>query len=124
MAAVAFFDFDNTLLSVNSAWLWVRRELRLGHVTRWQAIQAALWMVRYQLGFVSLDAALKRVIGALHGVEVGPLGTGRTGSSWVAVKGTTSSSAGGASAARRRRAKTSFGTASLSPGMGSPPSAT
>src|SRR5579862_7688908 len=68
--AVAFFDFDKTLLSVNSAWLWVRRELRLGHVSRWQALRAGLWMARYQLGFLSLDDALREVIGSLSGVEV------------------------------------------------------
>jgi HAD superfamily hydrolase (TIGR01490 family) len=71
--AIAFFDFDNTLLSVNSAWLWVRRELRLGHLSRWEALRAGYWMARYELGFVSMEAALEKVISALSGVEVAPV---------------------------------------------------
>ena len=67
--AVAFFDFDRTLLSVNSAWLWVRRELRLGHLSRFQAAMAALWVARYQLGFLSLDTTLQEIIASLKGVE-------------------------------------------------------
>ena len=30
---VAFFDLDKTLLAVNSATLWIRREVALGHIT-------------------------------------------------------------------------------------------
>ncbi len=48
----------------------------------------------------------------------------RAGSLRLAVKGSVMRSAGGISAAANMRAKASFGTAFLSPGMGSPPSAT
>ena len=67
--AIAFFDLDKTLLSLNSGSLWVRRELKLGHITRLQALRAAAWMIRYQMGFASLDDALRRAIGLLHGIS-------------------------------------------------------
>jgi HAD superfamily hydrolase (TIGR01490 family) len=68
--AIAFFDYDKTLLAVNSAWLWLKREVRQGHITRWQLAQASLWLVRYHLGSVSLEDTLTRVIGTLAGSEV------------------------------------------------------
>ena len=58
--SVAFFDLDKTLLAVNSATLWVRRELALGHITRVQALRASLWIARYHLGFVSMEDVLLR----------------------------------------------------------------
>lgn len=67
--SVAFFDLDKTLLSVNSGSLWVRRELRLGHITRLQALRAGLWLTRYHLGFASLEDAMHQAIAHLHGSE-------------------------------------------------------
>ncbi|MDC0715069.1 HAD-IB family hydrolase [Stigmatella sp. ncwal1] len=71
--SVAFFDLDKTLLAANSASLWIRRELALGHITRWQAFRASLWMARYHLGFVSMQDALRAAIGQLAGTEVRPI---------------------------------------------------
>jgi HAD superfamily hydrolase (TIGR01490 family) len=71
--SVAFFDLDKTLLAVNSASLWIRRELALGHISRWQALGASLWMARYHLGFVSMQDALLAAIGHLAGTAVGPI---------------------------------------------------
>ncbi|ADO71206.1 HAD family hydrolase [Stigmatella aurantiaca] len=71
--SVAFFDLDKTLLAVNSASLWIRRELALGHITRWQALRASLWMARYHLGFVSMQDALRAAIGHLAGTEALPI---------------------------------------------------
>ena len=45
------------------------------------------------------------------------------GSGWLAVYGSTMSASGGWNARASSRANTSFGTASLSSGIGSPPSA-
>ncbi|MBU8898222.1 HAD family phosphatase [Corallococcus sp. M34] len=67
--AVAFFDLDKTLLAANSGSLWIRRELALGHITRWQAVRASLWIARYHLGFVSMQDAVQRAIAFLAGTD-------------------------------------------------------
>jgi HAD superfamily hydrolase (TIGR01490 family) len=69
MPTAAFFDLDGTLLTVNSADLWVRRERRLGRITRWQLARAGLWLGGYKLGFLDMEAALRAALGTLRGVE-------------------------------------------------------
>ena len=71
--AIAFFDLDRTLISRNSGSLWVRSELRLGFVTRWQALRAAGWLTRYHLGFADLDQAIRAAVETLSGTEEGAL---------------------------------------------------
>ncbi len=65
--SIAFFDFDETLIVGNSGHLWIRRELRSGHINRLQALRAASWMVRYRLGFASMEDALRTAIRSLAG---------------------------------------------------------
>jgi HAD superfamily hydrolase (TIGR01490 family) len=65
--SIAFFDFDETLIVGNSGNLWIRRELRSGHISRLQALRAASWMVRYRLGFASMEEALRTAIRSLAG---------------------------------------------------------
>jgi HAD superfamily hydrolase (TIGR01490 family) len=65
--AIAFFDLDLTLLSVNSAGLWVRSERRRGHISSWQALRAASWLARYRLGFSSMERAIGEAISTLRG---------------------------------------------------------
>jgi HAD superfamily hydrolase (TIGR01490 family) len=65
--SIAFFDFDETLIVGNSGSLWIRRELRSGHISRLQALRAASWMVRYRLGFASMEDALRTAIKSLEG---------------------------------------------------------
>lgn len=67
--SIAFFDFDETLIVGNSGNLWIRRELRSGHINRLQALRAASWMVRYRLGFASMEEALRTAIRSLAGTE-------------------------------------------------------
>ncbi len=69
MSRIAFFDLDRTLLSVNSGSLWVRSELRLGYLSRWQAARAAGILFRYHLGFAALDAAVREAIATLAGSQ-------------------------------------------------------
>jgi HAD superfamily hydrolase (TIGR01490 family) len=73
MATAAFFDLDGTLLTVNSATLWIKRELRLGHIKRWQFLRAALWLVGYRLGALDMDSALRQALAQLRGREEAPL---------------------------------------------------
>ena len=66
---IAFFDLDRTLLAVNSAELWMKREFREGYVTRWQAARAAAWIASYHAGFAKLERALEAAIASLAGQE-------------------------------------------------------
>jgi HAD superfamily hydrolase (TIGR01490 family) len=67
MAAIAFFDFDETLIVGNSGRLWIRREVKAGHISRVQFLRAAAWMLSYKLGWASMDDALRTAIGSLRG---------------------------------------------------------
>ena len=67
MAAIAFFDVDKTLLSVNSASLWVRREFAAGNITRMQAVKAGFWVTLYHLGFARMDDVLTEAVATLKG---------------------------------------------------------
>ena len=66
---IAFFDLDQTLIAVNSARMWIRREVALGHITHTQALRAGAWLVRYELGFASVEEAVGRAIAALAGTR-------------------------------------------------------
>jgi len=67
--AVAFFDLDRTILAVNSASLWIRRELRQGHISRAFALKGAWWVTLYQLGFANMDTVLARAMSTVRGLE-------------------------------------------------------
>ena len=66
--AVAFFDLDKTLIARNSGVLWIRRELRLGHITYWQALRASSWLIRYSLGYAEMERGMRWAIRSLDGV--------------------------------------------------------
>lgn len=68
--AIAFFDLDRTLLDVNSGGLWVRSELRLGFITRWQAARAMVWLLRYHVGMSDIEIAFRKAIASLDGQSV------------------------------------------------------
>ena len=65
----AYFDLDKTLLAVNSASLWVKSELRAGHIGWLTAARAATWIGRYHLGMASMDHAVLRAIASLEGQD-------------------------------------------------------
>jgi HAD superfamily hydrolase (TIGR01490 family) len=67
MPRAAFFDFDKTLISRNSATLWIRFELAAGRVTRWQALQALAYLLRYSLGAADMSDAIRRSVASLAG---------------------------------------------------------
>ncbi len=56
--AIAFFDLDRTLISVNSARLWVARQRREGAMARRDVARAMLWFALYRLGKAGMDEAL------------------------------------------------------------------
>ncbi|MFZ5479145.1 MAG: HAD family hydrolase [Myxococcota bacterium] len=67
--AIAFFDLDRTLLSVNAGALWVKREMRLGYISRWQATRAAVWIAGYHLGYARVERVLEDAIATLAGTR-------------------------------------------------------
>ncbi|HWP66967.1 MAG TPA: HAD family hydrolase [Candidatus Limnocylindria bacterium] len=65
--AIVFFDLDRTLISRNSATLWIRFELAERRITWRQALRAGTWVLRYSLGAVDLDDPIRRTVAALAG---------------------------------------------------------
>jgi HAD superfamily hydrolase (TIGR01490 family) len=68
MPAAAFFDLDGTLLTVNSARLWLRRERRLGRITSWQVARAALRLGAYRLGVLDMEDTLRAALVPYRGM--------------------------------------------------------
>lgn len=69
MPAAAFFDLDGTLLTVNSAGLWIRRERRLGRLRRRDLARAAVLLGGYWLGVLDMERALSLGLASLRGLR-------------------------------------------------------
>lgn len=67
MSGAAFFDMDRTLLAVNSGNLWIRAEVRGGHLSRWQALRGLFHIARYQLGMAAIEDVLLDAVRLLGG---------------------------------------------------------
>lgn len=67
MRTAAFFDLDGTLLTVNSAHLWVRRERRLGRIHSLQMARVMLLLGGYRLGILNMESALRAAVATLRG---------------------------------------------------------
>ena len=63
----AFFDLDRTLLGVNSARLWFRRERAAGRIRRRQMVEAGVWLGLYRSGLLGARKALTRAVRTLEG---------------------------------------------------------
>lgn len=68
MTAAAFFDLDGTLLTVNSATLWLRRERRVGRIGNWQVAHAALRILAYRMGVLDMEATLRAALACYRGI--------------------------------------------------------
>jgi len=64
---VAFFDLDKTLISRNSATLWIRYEWAERRISLGQALRAAGWVLRYSLGAVDLADPIRRTVRSMAG---------------------------------------------------------
>lgn len=67
MSAIAFFDLDRTLIGINSATRWIRREVRLGYLGWRQAARGAGYIALYQAGFSRMDNVLRDAVRTLDG---------------------------------------------------------
>ncbi|MEQ8279255.1 MAG: HAD family phosphatase [Deltaproteobacteria bacterium] len=66
---IAFFDFDKTLIRKNSGGLWLVDELRRGAIGWFDFARAGVWLARYSVGFVDLEAGLRLAIRSLEGTR-------------------------------------------------------
>ena len=55
----AFFDFDRTLIDVNSGLLYVKYERKHGRVSLVGYLRVALWMILYYLSIINMEKAYK-----------------------------------------------------------------
>ncbi|HTT70797.1 MAG TPA: HAD-IB family hydrolase [Anaeromyxobacteraceae bacterium] len=67
MVRAAFFDLDGTLLTVNSARLWLLRERRLGRLRLGQVVHATFMLAQYRLGLLDMESALRASLVTLRG---------------------------------------------------------
>ena len=71
-ATVAFFDLDRTLLDLNSAHLWIKREWKAGYLSTWSLLRAACLLLQYHWGRADLEDAFIQsgpgyfAVGSLH----------------------------------------------------------
>jgi HAD superfamily hydrolase (TIGR01490 family) len=65
--ALALFDLDRTVLSVNSASLWVRRQWREGRLPTGRMALAGWWLTLYRLGLMRADRALHDAVASMAG---------------------------------------------------------
>jgi HAD superfamily hydrolase (TIGR01490 family) len=70
---IAFFDVDRTILSANSATLWIQREWRLGHLGVLDLLRAVFWLTLYALGFARMERVLADAVATLRGQDEPPL---------------------------------------------------
>ena len=63
----AFFDFDRTLIDVNSGKLWVRHERRAGRINSWQLLMASTFFLRYHLSLIDMQEAMTKAISTVAG---------------------------------------------------------
>jgi HAD superfamily hydrolase (TIGR01490 family) len=66
--AVAFFDLDGTLLTVNSGALWMKRERRVGRITRGQMAKALLYLLGYRFGLIDMERAMQKALQTIRGL--------------------------------------------------------
>ena len=66
-STAAFFDLDLTLLSVNSAKLWLRFMWQRGELSLMDAIRSASWLIRYRLATLDIADVSRKVMRGLDG---------------------------------------------------------
>jgi len=65
--AVAFFDLDRTLISVNSARLWVHTQWKNGQLKNWEMIKLSYAFLQYYFGFSNIENEINKAILSFKG---------------------------------------------------------
>ncbi|MBI4508934.1 MAG: HAD family hydrolase [Deltaproteobacteria bacterium] len=63
----AFFDMDRTVLTVNTATLWVKYQHKRGEISRFKLIRSLGWAMRYRLALIDVETVARRVVADLAG---------------------------------------------------------
>ena len=63
----AFFDLDCTLLTVNSGALWIKRERRLGRLTRKEYLEGLFYLLAYRMNMIDMEQAMGRALLTIKG---------------------------------------------------------
>lgn len=70
MDAIAFFDLDKTLISINSSKYWALALRAQGRLTNWHILGAIFWLTKYRFGFGNLDQKHIAALGlAFKGIQ-------------------------------------------------------
>jgi HAD superfamily hydrolase (TIGR01490 family) len=65
----AYFDLDGTLLAVNSAKLWLRREWKNGRINAYQGIRGVGFLLLYRAGVANIENATTAALNTIIGIE-------------------------------------------------------
>lgn len=65
--AIAFFDFDRTLVTANTANLWLKSMWQQGKLSPRQAAASFGWLLCYNFGFAPLESGMHKAISLLKG---------------------------------------------------------
>ena len=68
LMAAAFFDFDRTLIDINSAPRYALWEYRQGRVSALQCARALMWSVGYHFSLVDIEAAYRVALAHYRGL--------------------------------------------------------
>ena len=74
MAKIAFFDLDKTLISANSAHVWLRQQWEAKQISLKEIIQLSIGLLRYRLGLLSSADDMQAAVLRLKGVSQQSLG--------------------------------------------------
>lgn len=66
---VALFDMDKTLISRNSAELYIKWQRERGEATVWDQLKLSGWLLQYALGFLDAPRVAERVIRGYAGTR-------------------------------------------------------
>jgi HAD superfamily hydrolase (TIGR01490 family) len=64
----AFFDLDKTLITANSARLWMMRDYRRGRVGKLDIAAGGFFLAAYHLGFVDMLRATRKALSTVKGL--------------------------------------------------------
>lgn len=69
MKPAAFFDLDGTLITKNSATLWMKSERCKGRLSLYLMARGSLYVLAYKIGFIDMEHAMNEALQTVKGME-------------------------------------------------------
>ncbi len=69
MNQAAFFDLDGTIITRNSASLWMMSEWRKGRLSLYLVARGSLYVLAYKLGVIDMEQAMNEALQTVAGME-------------------------------------------------------